>query len=543
MWETGETIAERTDSSSFSFLPGWVDRQIGDQALQGVEARLTKTQADLDALNTFLQTEWPNVTEKKARIEAEQRQASPRFAANESGVQNWLSLARKYLPAPIVVTPPKPPLPVDPAPSAADSEGNLPGSAGKHGITPAPSDPKLALRDNFRRYAQSLAQRTGTASYSLKTLRDEQTAFEKLRAQDWSEIQNEQPVLAIAAAFKALPATTAAAGLFTLPDLEAKGWKLDKSGPDFAVYWRDGPASIKASPIKVPFHRLPGSDYAISAIEIPLLYVALAGWVPSHNPPDGPQVWMRQGGALAAAPGWLWPALQGEQTFLNSREDLQGEKTLYREVPKPQPWSIPMTGITGPEADKIAENLGGSLPGFSEYDAAIRAFPKDGSAHLRGADFNRQLESLTSLAVRLSQTRWRQASFQATPNAAVWPDTGSYHVSFNHAALPEQGKAAGLWFLPADRDSSSNPARIYDLYGNVAEYVKNESGYAIVGGSAISAPDPAAAANAQKADRNRSYSDVGFRMLVRNPKSGDDAPLPAFRTAILNAVNGGGGEP
>jgi hypothetical protein len=322
-------------------------------------------------------------------------------------------------------------------------------------------------------------------------------------------------------------------GPLTLPALSAKGWRATGKGEkDWAVYTIDGTG------IDMPFHRVElqpgGESYAISAIEMPAL-IALRVRPPTQAPGDGPQVWQRTGDRVELARSFLWPTAQ---------QGLMAIKRNYWDAAKPAPQLLapglqaaasagaPLNFVSISDAVAMSQALGGDLPTADLWRRAhgmAQAAGWTSAPRLRGKAWQDQVAHLADLEKNARGAPPKLDLPGAGRN--LWPDRGSYAPSGGNDG-PAAGSAAGneLWFSASNRDSNSHPEGIYDLVGNIAEYVNDNGRAAIIGGSAISSPavrvDVPAPVTSQ-----RGYSDVGFRLAVRLGLSGGDQ-LAAFQQRV-----------
>jgi hypothetical protein len=327
--------------------------------------------------------------------------------------------------------------------------------------------------------------------------------------------------------------TALAPGPLTLPALAAKGWRATGKGEkDWAVYTIDGTG------IEMPFHRVelqPGETYALSAIEMPAL-IALRVGAPGQLPGKGPQVWQRIGDRTALARSFIWPTAQ---------QGLMAIKRNYWDPTKPDPQflaaglqtvppaGVPLNFVSISDAVAMSQGLGGDLPTYALWKKALEMAQGAGWTNmprLRGKAWQDQVAHLADLE-RSARGAPPKLDLGDGPRT-LWADQGSYAPSGGNDGVVA-GSAAGneLWFSAANRESKAHPEGIYDLVGNIAEYVMIDNNRAaMVGGSAISSP-------AVKSDIpvpvtvQRGYSDVGFRLAVRLGPSGGDQ-LAAFQHRV-----------
>jgi formylglycine-generating enzyme required for sulfatase activity len=368
--------------------------------------------------------------------------------------------------------------------------------------------------------------------FTLALANQERGRFESLRAGELKAIRDEPGVANLLLGFQALPEKPPS---LTIPALEQRGWKLTQAATDYAVYtqpeWK--PA------IGIPFHRIaaPGiAPFAICAVEMPLLYASSSrAWQPGA-PPEGPQVWANAGGRAAPAPGWTWNAIRQAQTWMRSRPDMASAGEMYPNERSAPTWSTPVTGIPAASASAVAKTLGGSLPTWPQWRAAASFAQQNrlnDAPHLAGSALGAAMQSVAGVEARLKASSWHRSFFDVPGvGNGIWPDTGSYSPARAHP-FATGGGGGELWFTPVDREASAAPNRIYDLVGNVAEFVDTENGgFAVVGGSAISSGDWR---EARAVPANAVFSDVGFRMAVPVAAGADD-PLAAFREAVRVAA-------
>lgn len=502
-------ILSRPEPGIVQFIDGWLRSYLRPaDSLDEAEARLDRASADLPSMAEFLRTQWPDVRQEEFR--------SALASANPSGqmaVRDWVSIARRFVRVKVVTAPPTP----TPAPN------------GKGG--PAP-DPLAAPRARFRTYLSDLQGRMSQPDFNLASANQEKSAFATLRRNELAGIQNELAVLNLVTAFQNLPEKPPS---LALPALEQRGWKLNQAGTDYAVYTR--PDFTPA--LALPFHRItaPGvAPFAICAVEMPLLYASSSrAWSPGP-PPEGPQVWVNSGGRAAPASSWIWPAIRQAQNWLRSRPDMASAGEMYPNERSTPGWNTPVTGIPAASAVAVAKTLGGTLPTWTQWRAAATFAQQNrlgDTPHLAGTALTAQMQTVAAVEARLKASSWHRSFFDVPGvGNAIWPDGGSYSPARVHP-VGASGGAGDLWFSPVDREAAAAPNRIYDLIGNVAEFVDTETGgFAVVGGSAISSGDWR---EARAVQANQVFSDVGFRMAVP-AAAGEADPLATFRESVRVAA-------
>lgn len=147
---------------------------------------------------------------------------------------------------------------------------------------------------------------------------------------------------------------------------------------------------------------------------------------------------------------------------------------------------MPVQGVTTDLAKLVAMRLNCRLPTYDEW----RIASSDPSAQAK------------RLVDNLRDKTWQAQAKRRAPRA----DEGSYAESLEPAPASNRDDD---YFLFRRVDEGNKVQGFYDLIGNVAEIVKSQDGYGVVGGSAISDPGKV---NAVVPMGPIFYSDVGFRI-------------------------------
>jgi hypothetical protein len=399
------------------------------------------------------------------------------------------------------------------------------------GATPAPP----RMDPDYQRFHDAVAALKNAVD-AAQTLADVQAA----QAGFQSDLANTPKYQADPTVKTLLDKLTAAAkaGPLTLPALAAKGWTATGKGDVDWVVYRYGNTGVD-----VPFHRVelqPGGDaFALSAIEMPVV-IALSAGVPAHQPADGPLLWTLIENRPYATASYLWPS---------ALEGLKALKQQYWDPPPAPPPQLLAPGLqaapppngTGPvnfislaDARAMAQALGGDLPSLTLWKKAVDlAQGTDWMANprLRGSAWKAQIDHLNDLA-NTATAHGSNGLDVGRGKRYLMPDLNSY-AQGNETDDPVPGAADGqeLWFSAVNRQSSTHPEGIYDLEGNVAEFVDDNGTPEIIGGSAVSSPAQPPTVPSNQVGAPGGYSDVGFRIAVPITGAGKDQ-VDALKTLV-----------
>lgn len=240
---------------------------------------------------------------------------------------------------------------------------------------------------------------------------------------------------------------------------------------------------------------------------------------------EGPRAWnwenldlFRRGLMVnqeAGGDGWLWVNQFADQHPMV-------EPSILEDQERPG-FAHPVNHISPFAADIFAKLIGCELPTAEQWQAAYAYHEEargvdDRLWNLRDQTWGRQLAHATDVRRQLGA----QASFFQLPDAGIFiPQSGVSVAQGEAAGIIERSEPDGvLWFARvADDDGYTAPGEVLKhMLGNVAEIVRVEegSGYAVIGGSAMSPPEvpltePQTIARGFN-QLERSYSDVGFRV-------------------------------
>src|SRR5262249_38721449 len=134
----------------------------------------------------------------------------------------------------------------------------------------------------------------------------------------------------------------------------------------------------------------------------------------------------------------------------------------------------PMTYLPAEAAQHVAEAMGFRLPTRKEWRAALLVCTNDDLPNLRDETWNKQQEYVESLARTNSRIRVPYPSVDVFP--AESGDLWDWRTNYDDHVL---------WFYEVDRGSGQP---FINLFGNVAEFVRDDQGFWVVGGSALSSP-------------------------------------------------------
>ncbi len=282
---------------------------------------------------------------------------------------------------------------------------------------------------------------------------------------------------------------------------------------------------------------------------------------------EGPRVWnwsdqdlFRTGLMLnqaAAGDGWLWPNQFADDHSLVSPEILASQS-------RPS-FDHPLNHVSPSAAVTLAERLhpeGSSpenpnlvrIPTAQQWQAAyaFHEAPQEAEGrlwNLRDETWRQQQQHAVGVRRQLNA----QASFFQLPDAGIFLPEGRSDIPTGESAtIIDRGTADGtLWFDYVDsREGEGLNGSTYEapgavlkhMIGNVAELVRVEegSGFAVIGGSAMSPPEldplePQVIARGFN-QLERSYSDVGFRLSFET----DDfrEPLSVMLSDALVNISG-----
>ncbi len=246
---------------------------------------------------------------------------------------------------------------------------------------------------------------------------------------------------------------------------------------------------------------------------------------------EGPRVWhwsdldlFRLGLLLnqsAGGDGWLW-VNQFADRFALVSPDIAADQS------RPS-FDHPLNHVSPYAAERLAGLIGAELPTAAQWQSAYAYHEaaqgaEDRLWNLRDQTWRTQLSYATDARRQLGS----QATFFQLPDAGIYlPEDDRSVPTGESATVIERSEPDGsLWFAYVDSRDSTDGGRTYEapgsvlkhLIGNVAEIVRVDegSGFAVIGGSAMSPPEleltePAVIRKGFN-QLERSYSDVGFRM-------------------------------
>lgn len=244
---------------------------------------------------------------------------------------------------------------------------------------------------------------------------------------------------------------------------------------------------------------------------------------------DSARVWKwdpsadRGRGAMVVNDAWLrrHPQMTAEQPAYAPGIGEAGEPLRISAGQGLPSLAMPMNHVSPRASEALAGALSARLPTEQEWRAAASRQGGMGQTNRRDATFARQRDWV------------RQVEQALTSSGAVsqffYPDRGAYLPRSVSAPTGAQATALGtddgvLWLTPVDQGGGT----FFNLIGNVAEIVRQGDKFAIIGGSALSAPevDPMTAYTTRNAYARRGYNDdVGFRLAL-------DVPDGVFRQTV-----------
>lgn len=244
---------------------------------------------------------------------------------------------------------------------------------------------------------------------------------------------------------------------------------------------------------------------------------------------DGARVWRwdpgldRGRGALTVNDAWLMrhPQITPEQpAYPPGIGDPQDPLRIDASQGRPG-MSMPMNHVSPRAAEALAGALSARLPTEQEWRAALARGGATPNANRRDATFARQRDWVRRVERELTAT--------GAVSQFSYPDRGAYQP--RSVSTPTDGAATTLptddgvlWLAPVDAPG----AMFSHLVGNVAEIVRQGERFAVIGASALSAPevDPETAYTARNAYARRGFNDdVGFRLAL-------DVPDGVFRQTV-----------
>ncbi|MFI4896343.1 MAG: SUMF1/EgtB/PvdO family nonheme iron enzyme [Phycisphaerales bacterium JB059] len=244
---------------------------------------------------------------------------------------------------------------------------------------------------------------------------------------------------------------------------------------------------------------------------------------------DGARVWRwdpsldRGRGALTVNDAWLMrhPQITPEQPAYPPGIGDPQDPLRIDASQGPPGFSMPMNHVSPRAAEALASARGARLPTEQEWRAALARGGATPNANRRDATFARQRDWVRRVERELTAT--------GAVSQFSYPDRGAYQP--RSVSTPTDGAATTLptddgvlWLAPVDAPG----AMFSHLVGNVAEIVRQGERFAVIGASALSAPevDPETAYTARNAYARRGFNDdVGFRLAL-------DVPDGVFRQTV-----------
>lgn len=219
---------------------------------------------------------------------------------------------------------------------------------------------------------------------------------------------------------------------------------------------------------------------------------------------EGPRGWGVRAERFARSPEWLFvdPTMQGIDPLAPN---------IDRSLNLPPAPEHPMQYISPRAASFASELIGCRLPTAGEWAGAMARYESEtGGWNLRDQTFDVQREYVAQL---------RRAQ-----RGAAWPDRGIYRPdttdALRHDARARSGDVdpdGALWFTEVE----AGPGQMFKhLVGNVAEVVKADTGFAVIGGSSLSDEQEtprAAATPIESYNETLGFADVGFRPAFTAP--------------------------
>lgn len=254
------------------------------------------------------------------------------------------------------------------------------------------------------------------------------------------------------------------------------------------------------------------------------LLAALPGWT-RENARDirkGPVTWQFADHRLAVANNWLTVSTQPE---------LIG-KNVFSQAPPPPGPDAPINYVSPAFAQAFARSINCRLPTTREWETALGTMQTTAG----GIEALRETANLRD-ASWLAQKNYLISILQGR-NTQFWPDAGAFippellgHIRVGREATAAfDGDDGVLYFRPVTQGEGRFP----NLIGNVATYVEDGDAIAVIGGSALSAPEIELA----KAYRiiplgfaRDGFADVGFRLAL-DAKSTEPSAIEKLRNLL-----------
>jgi hypothetical protein len=190
---------------------------------------------------------------------------------------------------------------------------------------------------------------------------------------------------------------------------------------------------------------------------------------------------------------------------------------------RPPTLQHPFNDVSPTGAATVAAELGCRLPTAAEWAAAAALEPR-APANRRDRTWSLQKQHAAAVAVGARQ--------YVLPDYGVFEPTGQRVATGVEAKAVTDDDDGVLWFSPV---SDGGGTLFHHLVGNTWEIVSSGTGYSVIGGSALSAPEfePAIA---QPIVAGTARTDLGFRLAFDFEKPA--APAAASGADLTRAARG-----